>query len=471
MAKDDSVSSRVFGKLFTKFMEKMVAQSPEQESEFTRLFTDHFQADISKFPIVSEEFDEYDHANVQLAVEAYLGTDGRAAELIGVTVEHEYMQATLPQLVKPNQSGLFAGSRPTAGPVQYVNITVHEDQVLACVHSGLYLIKNQNQRLAVLIRRPAEPSFNRKIHLDVIASEKSEGENFLSEIRQTIRKKNIYRGRVISLSETDYKGTQVFFHRLPQINREQIILPKGVLERIERQTLTFTKHSQKLLEAGRHLKRGLLLHGPPGTGKTLTAMYLASQMQERTVLLLTGRGLGAIQSSCALARLLQPSIVVLEDVDLVAEERTRPGATCTALLFELLNQMDGLADDADILFLLTTNRPDILEPALASRPGRIDLAIELPLPDAPCRRRLFELYGTGLTVNLSELDDLIQRTEGVSPAFIRELLRKAALFAAEEGEDINVNDKHLKEALRELLFEGGSLTKALLGAQMQKNLN
>jgi ATP-dependent 26S proteasome regulatory subunit len=101
-----------------------------------------------------------------------------------------------------------------------------------------------------------------------------------------------------------------------------------------------------------------------------------------------------------MARLLQPSIVVLEDVDLIAEERTREGA-CSAVLFELLNQMDGLADDADILFLLTTNRPDILEPALASRPGRIDQAIEIPLPDAACRRRLLELYGRGLTLRRS----------------------------------------------------------------------
>jgi len=113
-----------------------------------------------------------------------------------------------------------------------------------------------------------------------------------------------------------------------------------------------------------------------------------------------------------MARALQPATVVLEDVDLVAEERTRPGAGCTALLFELLNQMDGLADDADVIFLITTNRPDILEPALASRPGRVDLAIEVPLPDADCRRRLFELYGQGLAVRLDSFDEFVKRTEG-----------------------------------------------------------
>src|SRR5438067_5509225 len=134
---------------------------------------------------------------------------------------------------------------------------------------------------------------------------------------------------------------QVHFHRFPRIERDDIILPEGLLQRVERQTPGFARQSAKLLEMGRHLKRGLLLHGLPGTGKTLTAMYLAGQMRDRTVLLLTGRGLGLIERSCAMARVLQPSIVILEDVDLVAEERTRPGAACTALLFELLNEMDG----------------------------------------------------------------------------------------------------------------------------------
>ena len=49
-------------------------------------------------------------------------------------------------------------------------------------------------------------------------------------------------------------------------------------------------------------------------------------------------------------------------------------------LFELLNQMEGLAEDEDLLFVLTTNRPDLIEPALAARPGRVDLALEIPLP-------------------------------------------------------------------------------------------
>ena len=150
----------------------------------------------------------------------------------------------------------------------------------------------------------------------------------------------------------------------------------------------------------------------------------------------------------------------------MAEERTRGGAGgCTPLLFELLNEMDGLADDVDIIFMLTTNRPDLLEPALAARPGRVDQAIEIPLPDEDCRRRLFELYADGLELEVDDLEPLIRRTEGASGAFIRELLRKSALIAADEGDGLVVRDAHLDEAIRELVDEGGDLTKSLLGAR------
>jgi ATP-dependent 26S proteasome regulatory subunit len=150
-------------------------------------------------------------------------------------------------------------------------------------------------------------------------------------------------------------------------------------------------------------------------------------------------------------------------VDLVAMERSRYQNT-SALLFELLNEMDGLNEDSDIIFLLTTNRADVLEPALAARPGRIDLAVQLPLPDAAARDRLIDLYAEGLTVRFRERDGLVAATEGASPAFLRELLRRAALLAAEEGAG-TVEDKHTSAALDELRQGGDSLTESLLGSR------
>ena len=104
----------------------------------------------------------------------------------------------------------------------------------------------------------------------------------------------------------------------------------------------------------------------------------------------------------------------------------RWGRATKSMLNELLNQMDGLKQDADILFILTTNRPEQLEGALAGRPGRIDQAIEVPLPDEIGRRKLVQLYGKGLPLGEAVVREAAQRTEGVSAAFIKELMRRVA---------------------------------------------
>ncbi len=187
-------------------------------------------------------------------------------------------------------------------------------------------------------------------------------------------------------------------------------------------------------------------------------------------MLLSGGTLGMIAAACSVARALQPSVVVVEDVDLIAEERDHYAGE-NPLLFELLNQMDGLAADSDVTFLLTTNRADLLEEALAARPGRVDHAAELPVPDADARARLIRLYQGNLRLDLSEPDTVIGRTEGVTASFIKELLRRAALQAAEDEDGdgaqdeapLRVSDAHMAAALDQLLDTRSALTRVLLG--------
>ena len=124
--------------------------------------------------------------------------------------------------------------------------------------------------------------------------------------------------------------------------------------------------------------------------------------------------------------------------------------------------MEGLAEDEDLLFLLTTNRPDIIEPALAARPGRIDLALEIALPDQDGRRRLLALYGEGIDIDQVTERDLVERSDGVSGAFIKELTRQAWLRdALERREGPTAED--LRKVLDELLEERSTLTRRLLG--------
>ena len=165
-------------------------------------------------------------------------------------------------------------------------------------------------------------------------------------------------------------------------------------------------------------------------------------------------------------------MVVVEDVDLIAEQRdSRNGQH--PLLFQLLNEMDGLGEDADVTFLLTTNRADLLEPALAQRPGRVDHAAALPLPDADARHKLIRLYQHDLVLDLASPAAVIAQTEGVTASFLKELLRRAALYAAEEaaGQDadaaaggpLTIRDAHMNAALDELFDSRKQLTRTLLG--------
>ena len=378
-----------------------------------RRLRSQFGGDPAALPVVEQQFAIYERPNLHLALEELLGEPNRQSELVGLVALAEYHAVTLARLSRAASAKQF-----DEGPVEYLDVALPADQQLACVKQGLYLVHEDGEPLAVLV---AQEMYRHPggINVEVMAAERERAERFVRRLTRLTRHGKAYRGHILSLERDCYGGLTINFHRLPHISREEIILPEDLLRRIERHTLSVSRHAGKLRAAQRHLKRGILLHGPPGTGKTLSAMYLAAQMPGRTVMILTGGGMGSIETACTLARTLAPATVVLEDVDLIGTQRNRQTVDANALLFELLNQMDGLAEDADVLFVLTTNRPDILEPALASRPGRIDQAIEIQPPDADCRRRLFDLYSRGMQVEVADWDRLIARTAGVSGALIR----------------------------------------------------
>ena len=421
-----------------------------------RRLSDHFGADPGSLPLVERTFAKYDRPNLHQAI---MEIAGDRVELLGVIPPNEYEPVSLAKIARHASAKYL-----DLGPVQHVDETLPGNRRLACVKRGLFLFRYRDVPVAIMQdqeRFTASPG----PRIEVMAGEREIAEDLLRRIEQETLQGKAFRGGVISLQGDCHRGFALKFHHLPALAREEVILPEEVLQHIERHTVDFSRQAARLKAAGRHLKRGILLHGPPGTGKTYSAMYLASRMPERTVFLLTGADMGMIEKAVAMARILDPATLILEDVDLIGTRREDQVVGANAVLFELLNQMDGLADDADLLFILTTNRPDVLEPALASRPGRIDQAIEIPPPDEDCRRRLITLYGKGLVLEVEHLDDLVRRIEGVSAAFIRELLRKAAVHSALEGEgEIVVRDRHLAAALAELMVAGGPLTMSLLGA-------
>jgi cell division protease FtsH len=131
---------------------------------------------------------------------------------------------------------------------------------------------------------------------------------------------------------------------------------------------------------------------------------------------------------------------------------------------KLLNEMDGLREDAAVLFVLTTNRPEHLEAALSSRPGQVDQAIESPLPDDRGRELLVRLYACGLNLPAALVELIVRKTEHASAAFIKELMRRCAQYHIQHARKGALTIEDVDAALEEMLFSGGSLNAKLLGA-------
>ena len=147
---------------------------------------------------------------------------------------------------------------------------------------------------------------------------------FLDELERLVAQAGSYRGKVISLEALPaYHGRAgaVRVHRLREVRRDEIILPDKTLRLLERNVHEFIQQRAGLKKLGLAAKKGLLFYGPPGTGKTYTIHYLASQLRDHTTLLITSEQVGVMDEYFQLARFLQPAMVVIEDIDLIARAR------------------------------------------------------------------------------------------------------------------------------------------------------
>ena len=459
-----------------RLIRRAVLAACADDAPVQRVLRAHLGPDVASLPVVLTSWPGYDHVNVQAGFDAWLAGWRREHKVVGLTgVSHE--KFGLADLLQPAAEHMWPG----AGSVTITALPCGPGgQTMACVRCGLYLVDDGDTRLALLLRGPGEHDPDGSVTLEVACADQAAAQRAVDEVRRHAVARSGFRGQVISFGDElsghgPHSDGVVRFHDRPRVGRDMVVLPPAVLDGIERHVIGVARHADRLLASGQHLKRGVLLHGSPGTGKTHTVRYLLGQLDGVTVVLLSGRALRWIGAACSVARALAPSVVVIEDVDLNAEDRgeRRPRAGQHPLLLALLNEMDGVGTDLDVTFLLTTNRPDLLEPALAARPGRVDHAAELPLPDAEARRRLLELYRGSLVLDLSDPDEVITRTEGVTAAFLKELLRRAALLAAGAGAaqdgnggvPIRVTDAQLTEALDQLLDAREQLTRTLLGGR------
>jgi ATP-dependent Clp protease adapter protein ClpS len=445
-------------------------------SEFTRTRQFEYACDALAWHFVgipqdqltatSRQFPGHMRADVQVAVDRLFSAS--PVRFFGIHERHRYETLTISALTMDDDDA------PAIAPAQYHEVDVGESAPVKCLVNGLWLCETDGLRYAVVLSAHREYRHEAGIRIEIAVPAGADESEFVqrcfSELESAVSAARSYRGKILSLDgDADYRGRSkgIMVHKLPSVQREDVVLPDATLKLLDRNVLNFVGSRAHLRRLGQSTRKGILLYGPPGTGKTHTIRYLASNLPGHTTLIITAAQVALLAQYMNLARLLQPTMVVIEDVDLIARDRNRMGPCEEPLLNELLNQMDGLKEDADILFILTTNRPEELESALASRPGRIDQAIEVPLPDDIGRQKLVQLYGKGLPLGDAIVDAAAQRTKGVSAAFIKELMRRIAQASIARDGGASVESADISEALDDMLFAGGKLNVKLLGGAQQ----
>jgi len=217
-----------------------------------------------------------------------------------------------------------------------------------------------------------------------------------------------------------------------------VVLPDSVRATLRTHVETFLAHANQLKAAGMKGRRGLILSGPPGTGKTLIGKVLADTLGVPFLWVLPRhvRSPGSFAEIIAAARFLSPAVIFFEDLDLFGEDRD---TNRSAVLGELMNQLDGVNENSGMVAIATTNRLEVVERALRNRPGRFDRVLKLGLPDAATRRKILRRLVNSAELADSELVRIADATSGYSPAQLEEVVNTIHLLSAESGKTTSAN--------------------------------
>ena len=203
------------------------------------------------------------------------------------------------------------------------------------------------------------------------------------------------------------------------------------------EVVNFLKESKKYTHMGARIPKGILLVGPPGTGKTLLAKAIAgeagvpffqvtgSSFEEKFV----GVGASRVRKIFNEAKKVAPSIIFIDEIDAVAQNRYSGKSYSEQTLNQLLAEMDGFDSNSHVIVIAATNHKEILDPAIL-RPGRFDRHVYVPMPNVNARAKILSVHARNKRfshdVNLREL---ARKTVGFSGANLENVLNEAALLA------------------------------------------
>lgn len=230
-----------------------------------------------------------------------------------------------------------------------------------------------------------------------------------------------------------------------------------------KEIIDYLRSPKKFTDMGAHIPKGILMVGPPGTGKTLLAKAVAGEANvpffsisgSDFVEMFVGTGASRVRDMFKTAQKSAPCIIFIDEIDAVGRQR---GAGMGGgndereqTLNQLLVEMDGMTDNAGIVVIAATNRPDVLDPALL-RSGRFDRRVTVSLPDIKGREAILHVHARNKKLaNDVSLANLAKRTPGFSGADLANVLNEGAILAVRKNE-AKVTMTDLDEAIDRVMM-------------------
>ena len=453
----------------TLFLYAIVLHFPREERIDDKFHDSFPRATLSEWTVVSHEAPDY------LFADFYLATERFSSELPNLMTIESAHPMDLRQLLQGarecvNPFGmLVASSTKHACAIDYGETKYFPVDIS-------YASTTSKGATDGIICRVRAVDHSHRVVIEIASFDPDLAQETLESIKTSSRSSSIYRGKVIEVSvsagvKDEYgeveMGDRVYveFKKKESLRPEDVVVDDRVHPLLERNVLDVQEKRLVLRQYGVPAHRGVLLYGPPGTGKTFACRYLYSQFKEATTLVASGTTLPYVKTIFNVARMLQPTVVVLEDVDLVFSSRETSLSSST--LGDLFDQMDGLRPDEDLSFILTTNDIDRIEKAIKDRPGRIGQCVYFGPPNDTLRARYLGHYLLDYDTRALDMDALVHMSDGATQAFLKEWVHRAVQFRLEHSdpapERLDVRQENFEAALAEMRTFSSDAAEAIIG--------
>jgi len=388
----------------------------------------------------------------QAAITEFLG-EGRRTNAVGILPRYygKLLTWALHQYLKRDGWKIVATLGYQTHEALYIDVTTSDGSCENLLMDGQMFIEKGNARLIVTV--DVNPRRQGSVKVDGPIDREDEVKVFVSGVMTIAREENFYWGKKI-----EFAGW-IRFLNIGDKSWGTITLDAATKAEIKANTIEFLKRSEQWCRYGIPLKRGILLAGEPGTGKTVICKALMSEAEGITCITTNGYALDAddyITELYELAEDLSPSIVFIEDIDLIGQNRLEFGYQSGSALVSLLAVLDGVEQHKEIVTVATTNCLETLDRALSQRPSRFDRVIKLSRPSIEQRRELIGRLCQKIPLDENTQEYIAHKAENCTPAHLQEIVYSLVIQcpAPESGltfdkSDIDraisrINDKNLR---------------------------